>query len=99
MSRLIPRRRPGRFRRAGPLSGANGALPWIVFVRDRDFFAREFPEWKIELVKPIMPLAYLVSGGVSMRSLMPGWSYGLWRGIEGMISRWNERVGMFAMVV
>jgi len=87
------------FPASGPLSGANGALPWIVFVRDRERFAREFPAWEIEVVRPIMPLAYLVSGGVSMRSLMPGWSYALWRGVEGMMSPWNERVAMFAFVV
>src|SRR4029453_1570325 len=31
------------FPQAGPLSSANGALPWVVFERDRDRFEREFP--------------------------------------------------------
>jgi SAM-dependent methyltransferase len=87
------------FPTSGPLSGANGALPWMVFVRDRELFEREFPQWQIEGVRPIMPLAYLVSGGVSMRSLMPGWSYGVWRGVEGMMSPLNRQLAMFAMVV
>src|SRR5262249_4673893 len=43
--------RPGaaewEFPEAGPLSGANGALPWIMFARDRAVFEREFPSWKI----------------------------------------------------
>lgn len=59
------------FPSSGPLSGANGALPWICFKRDRAVFEREFPQLAIELVKPIMPLRYLLSGGVSMRTLMP----------------------------
>src|SRR5215469_1188213 len=43
------------FPSTGPLSGANGALPWIVFERDRTTFQREFPQWKIERVEKIMP--------------------------------------------
>jgi SAM-dependent methyltransferase len=65
------------FPSSGPLSGANGALPWICFVRDRKAFEREFPQLAIERVQPIMPLRYLLSGGVSMRSLMPGFATGL----------------------
>ena len=88
-----------RFPTSGPLSGANGALPWIVFRRDREEFERLFPQWKIETVAPMMPLRYLISGGVSMRSLMPGWSTAVWRGIESAMSPLNERVAMFAHVV
>ncbi len=28
----------------GPLSGANGALPWILFHRDREQFELQFPK-------------------------------------------------------
>src|SRR5262249_50646717 len=31
------------FPTTGPLSGANGALPWMIFERDRTQFALEFP--------------------------------------------------------
>jgi len=81
----------------GPLSGANGALPWIVFERDRLRFERDFPEWSIESIDLMMPLVYLLSGGVSMRSLMPGWSYPLWRRFERRldVAKW----GMFALIV
>ena len=84
---------------AGPLSGANGALPWIVFRRDRGQFEREFPQWRVETVKPFMPLRYLVSGGVSMRSLMPGWSTPLWRLAEAALSPTRDRTAMFVHVV
>ena len=43
-------------------------------MRDRVTFEREFPHWHIELVKPIMPFRYLLSGGVSLRSLNPSLS-------------------------
>ena len=32
------------FESQGPLSTANGALPWIVFHRDREVFEKEFPK-------------------------------------------------------
>jgi SAM-dependent methyltransferase len=82
-----------------PLSGANDALPWIIFARDRQKFEHEFPQWQIETIKPIMPFRYLVSGGVSLRSLTPGWSFGLWRHLENTLCRWSDKLGMFAQVV
>ena len=61
-----------RLPKGGPLSQANSALPWMVFHRDRKKFERLFPEWRIEQIDPHMPFSYLLSGGVSMRSLIPG---------------------------
>jgi len=87
------------FPSSGPMSGANGALPWIVFERDRSRFEAEFPEWKIQAIKPIMPFSYLISGGVSMRSLAPGWSYSIIRSIEKSMTRWNRYIAMFAMII
>jgi SAM-dependent methyltransferase len=84
---------------SGPLSGANGAVPWILFQRDRIQFEREFPEWRVERVSPMMPIAYLLSGGVSLRSLVPGWSFGPIRGLEGALGGLNRQLGMFAQVV
>jgi SAM-dependent methyltransferase len=82
----------------GPLSGANTALPWIIFERDRTQFEREFPELQIRFVEPCMPFKYLVSGGVSSRSLMPGWAFGLWRRIEGCLLPWMKTWAMFALI-
>ncbi|MCP4200398.1 MAG: class I SAM-dependent methyltransferase [bacterium] len=85
------------FSRTGPLSGANGALPWIVFERDRPRFEREFPMWRIEIIRPIMPLRYLMSGGMSWRPLMPAWTSGPWRALERV---WPiRRAAMFALIV
>jgi len=77
-----PDARDWEFPRCGPLSGANGALPWIIFQRDKTQFEREFPAWQVRDIHPCMPFRYLVSGGVSMRSLMPGWTFGFWRWLE-----------------
>jgi len=80
----------------GPLSGANGALPWIIFERDRHEFEAEFSELQIQAVRPFMPFRYLVSGGVSMRQFMPEATFNLWRGLESWFGahRWS----MFALI-
>lgn len=88
-----------KFPSTGPLSGANSAQPWIIFERDRGQFEREFPEWQIQLIKPFMPFRYLISGGVSMRSLMPGWTFGLWRWLENRLQPWMKTWAMFAQIV
>jgi SAM-dependent methyltransferase len=82
----------------GPLSGANSALPWILFVRDREKFRDTFPEWEVTTVEPLMPFRYFLSGGVSLRSLMPGWSYELWKLLEQALPS-TEQMAMFAFIV
>jgi len=83
----------------GPLSGANGALPWIIFERDRAIFELQFPELQVSRVEPLMPFRYLVSGGVSMRTLMPAWTFPIWTRLEAGIKTWMNTWGMFALVV
>jgi hypothetical protein len=77
---------------------ANGALPWIVFERDGEIFEREFPEWSIERIRLMMPVAYIFSGGVSMRSLFPGWGYKLIRCAENLFGRFNRKIAMFSQI-
>lgn len=84
---------------SGPLSGANEAMAWMIFERDRALFEQEFPEWRIQRVKPEMPFRYLVSGGVSMRSLVPARSFRLFRWIEGRLEPWMRKWAMFAEII
>lgn len=81
---------------AGPLSGANGALPWIVFARDAPRFAHDFPTWRVVRLQPLMPFAYLLSGEVWLRALAPGWLYRPVRALESQLdpARW----AMFAPI-
>jgi SAM-dependent methyltransferase len=83
----------------GPLSGANDALPWIIFQRDRVQFEREFPIWHVKQIIPFMPFAYLFSGGVSLRPLMPGWSYRPVRWFESLFLPFMPHLAMFAHIV
>jgi hypothetical protein len=79
----------------GPLSGANGALPWILFERDKGILGALYPGWTIK-VELMMPFSYLLSGGVSKRSLVPGWAYNFVRTIEKKINQ--RRWAMFALI-
>ncbi len=83
----------------GPLSQANGALPWMVFQRDRARLERDHPEWRIELVRPMMPFRYLLSGGVSLRGMAPGWSFPLCRWLERALEPTMPQLAMFAQIV
>lgn len=94
-----PESREWEIQGGGPLSGANGALPWILFVRDRKRFEREAPGWRIRSIEPIMPFRYLVSGGISLRSLVPAANFPLWRGLERVLHPFRDRLAMFAHVV
>lgn len=56
----------------GPMNGANQALSYIVFVRDRQAFERKHPG--LEIVHQEICgnyLRYLVSGGLNFRQLLP----------------------------
>lgn len=86
------------FSTSGPLSGANGALPWILFERDRVEFLKQFPQFTIEKVQPFLPFRYLVSGGVGLRSLMPGFAHGAWASLERGLQPAMTHLAMFAFI-
>jgi SAM-dependent methyltransferase len=94
-----PMAREWEFSPVGALSAANGALAWIIFSRDRSRFQLEFPEWKLEKIKPEMPFRYLAGGGLSTRSMMPRWTYHYWCGIERRLHMFMGSLGMFALIV
>lgn len=80
----------------GPLSSANGALPWIIFSRDRDILESDFPHLSVEMIKPLMPASYLLSGGMSTKQLMPGFVYKYIRRSERKL---DSKYGMFAFIL
>jgi hypothetical protein len=83
----------------GPLSVANGALPWIVFERDQAVFRTRFPSLELVEVRPFMPVRYLLSGGMSLRAITPRWSSRFWKTLERLPPPTAARVAMFALVV
>lgn len=83
----------------GPLSAANGAIPWIVLVRDRREFERTFPRLKLIHLRPHTPVRYVLSGGLSMRQMAPGFAYRVIRGIETVTRPFHGVLGMFYTIV
>jgi SAM-dependent methyltransferase len=56
---------------SAPLGGANQAMTWIVFRRDVADFSARYPQLRIEVIEYLPWFAYLFSGGLTRRSLMP----------------------------
>lgn len=83
---------------SGPLSGANGALPWIVFERDKLKFQEKFPNLKIETIQYRNPLLYLVSGGVSYRQLLPDFMFPLVNFVDSLLPKVFKQLSMFQLI-
>jgi SAM-dependent methyltransferase len=82
----------------GPLSVANGAIPWIVFTRDRQIFESKFPALKILRIKPHTPFRYLLSGGLSLRQLVPSFMYPVVKAFEFILIPLSPLLGMFQTI-
>lgn len=46
----------------GPMTRANGALPWIVFRRDYERFVSQYPNLRVVRLEPLTPVSFLLSG-------------------------------------
>jgi SAM-dependent methyltransferase len=86
------------FEEGGPLSGANMAIPWIIFTRDAQLFAEEFPNFRVCSIQIHTPFRYLLSGGLSFRQLLPSPFYFLVEFIEFLLSPLNRYLGMFMTI-
>lgn len=82
----------------GRLSDANGALSWIIFVRDRKLFVDQFPNLKIVKVIPHTPLRYLLSGGLSHWWSLPSFGYEFIKLLENILKPLNNFLGMFVTI-
>jgi SAM-dependent methyltransferase len=80
----------------GPLSSSNSALPWIVFSRDARLFQCRFNQWSLRRTCVMMPVCYLLAGGVSLRASVPACLYGLVRRIERLLRQ--TKSGMFILI-
>lgn len=83
---------------AGPLSQGKVAIPWIICCRDRVIFESEFPSLRVVRMRNHTPLRYLLSGGLTLRQLVPSFTYPLIKAIEYALSPINNRLGMFQIM-
>lgn len=88
-----------RLPEGGPMSMANGALPWIVFVRDRARFQAGWPTLQVTRLDHWAPFRYLASGGVSMRQIVPTPLYPVVKAVEAVTAPLHGQLGMFMRVV
>jgi SAM-dependent methyltransferase len=82
----------------GPLSNANGALPWIVFHRDKEQFDKKFPSLKTRSITFCNPLLYLLSGGLSYQSLLPSLSFPVIAFFDSILPRISKQISMFQII-
>lgn len=83
---------------SGPMSGANGALPWIVFERDYEEFKRCFPNFSMEKIQYHTPFMYLISGGVSFKQVFPNFFYPVFRSVDKFLPLINKQFSMFTTI-
>jgi SAM-dependent methyltransferase len=83
---------------AGPLSDANGALAWIVFVRDRDRLRERVPGLDLVRYAPHTPLRYWLAGGLKGWSLLPGWGFAAATRLDALLAGMSPRFGSFVDV-
>lgn len=93
-----PDRKEWSFESTGPLSGANGALAWIVFVRDRKRFEGEFQSLRVLRYQPFAPLAYWLAGGLKSWSVLPGKARGVMSVLDQLLLRVSVDSGSFVEI-
>ena len=83
----------------GRLGDANLAIPWIIFIRDREKFLKKYPELEIIQIKKHTPFRWFLSGGLSYRQFVPSASFGLFTSIEKLLSPFSNTLGSFMTIV
>lgn len=84
---------------SGALSSANGALPYIFFERDLDKIAPKIKPLHLTIRYHHTPLRYLLSGGVSMRALCPGFMHSVLEAFEKGMTAVSGNFAMFQTIV
>ncbi|HNF48139.1 MAG TPA: class I SAM-dependent methyltransferase [Chitinophagales bacterium] len=88
-----------KFASKGPLSDANGALPYIIFNRDAELFSKKFPELEIAKITFHTPVKYLLSGGLSKPALLPYFMYGAVGFAEMILSPLASKLALFQTII
>ncbi|MCG8411127.1 MAG: class I SAM-dependent methyltransferase [Bacteroidales bacterium] len=82
----------------GPLSGANIALPQIIFERDIDIFNEKYPALHVDNIVLHTPFSYIISGGFTQKSMLPFGLFKLVHKLENK-SKWiKSKCSLFATI-
>ncbi len=84
----------------GPMNGANQALSYIVFVRDRALFEKRFPSLRV-VHQAVVPnyLKYLLSGGLNFKQLLPNSLIPTLSFIERLLTPFDRFLALHHVVV
>lgn len=84
----------------GPMSGANQALSYLVFVRDRQKFLERFPRLCIRYSAPLDNyLRYLLSGGLNFKQAVPDCMVGGVRRLEQWLKPLRRYLALHHVIV
>jgi hypothetical protein len=82
------------------MNGANQALSYVVFVRDRKRFETEFPQLEIVSQEPLPnAVGYLLSGGLNFRQLVPDFMTPLVELLERALSPLRRLYALHQVIV
>jgi len=83
-----------------PMSGANQALSYIVFIRDRLKFDKNHPNLEVILISPIGNyLRYILSGGVNFIQLAPNFLIPTLKFVERILTPLKELLALHYLIV
>jgi SAM-dependent methyltransferase len=84
----------------GAMVGANQALSYIVFVRDREIFNSRFPNLQI-VHSEVMNnyLQYLISGGLNFKQLLPDFFFPIIKFVEFLLIPVSTLFGLHHIIV
>lgn len=84
----------------GYMRGANQALSYIVFIRDRKIFEELYPNLEIVYHKPLNNyLRYLLSGGLNFKQLLPSFLSPMIKVIEFLLIPFNSFLALHHVIV
>lgn len=84
----------------GIMKGANQALSYVVFVRDRAIFADHNPGLELVGMNPLRNYPrYLLSGGLNFRQILPAASIGILKLAEKALSPLARAFGLHHVIV
>jgi len=84
----------------GPMVGANQALSYIVFSRDREKFEVQYPSLRILCQRPLNNyIRYLGSGGLNFRALVPAALVPVAKLTERLLTPMNRLLALHHVIV
>lgn len=82
-----------------PLSHSNQALPYIYFIREKNFIQTHYPKLTIQSIRYHTTILYLVSGGMSYYPVLPHSLFFLFDFIELLLSPVQKYTALFQTII